>query len=134
MPPTVPLTSQVTAGLELPCTVAVNCCLALTWRLALDGLTVTETPVCAAWPESGLIMKTVASTASKFEPKIVVSLWRSSLFQASLGAPEMYQEEPLSASIMPYCLSAVKITWLAGEKPEMSKLAFRRKRAPMGGY
>ena len=34
---------------------------------------------------------------------------------------------------MPYCFSAVRITWLAGEKPEISKLACNRMRMPMGG-
>ena len=46
----------------------------------------------------------------------------------------MYHEEPLSARIMPYFLRAVRITLLSLEKPEMSKLAFKRKRWPIGGY
>ena len=40
---------------------------------------------------------------------------------------------PLSARIMPYFFSAVRITWFAGENPEMSKLAFSRNRMPIGG-
>src|SRR5271156_3808233 len=40
--------------------------------------------------------------------------------------------EPLSAMIMPYFCSAVRITWLVAENPEISKLAFRRMRIPMG--
>lgn len=120
--------------MELPVTVAVNCFVVFTGTLALDGLTLTATALCSACPESGFSINTVASTASKLDPAMVVNACRSSLFQPASGAPEMNQADPLSASIMPYCFSAVRITWLAAEKPDISKLALSRKRAPMGGY
>src|ERR1700693_5143343 len=84
--------------------------------------------------EVTLTINDEASTASKLAPVICVSAWRSSLFQRSSGAPLRYQEEPLSASIMPYFLRARRITWLAAEYLEISKSARRRKRWPMGGY
>src|SRR5271156_858555 len=59
-------------------------------------------------------------------------LCKSSLSQRSPGAPLMYMFEPLSAMIIPYCCSAVRITWFAAEKPEISKLAFNRRRIPIG--
>ena len=49
------------------------------------------------------------------------------------GAPLMYQFDPLSATIIPYFFSARRITWLAGEKPEILNEAFRRTRIPIGG-
>lgn len=56
-----------------------------------------------------------------------------SLFQRSSGAPEMYQADPLSARINPYCFIAVRITWISGENPKMSKDALSRNRCPIGG-
>jgi hypothetical protein len=47
-PPTAPFTSQVTAGFELPVTVALNCFCVLTGTFALDGVTLTVTPLCTA--------------------------------------------------------------------------------------
>ena len=44
----------------------------------------------------------------------------------------MYMDEPLSAMIIPYFLSALRITWFAAENEEISKLALRRIRIPMG--
>ena len=41
------------------------------------------------------------STAWKADPGTVFSWFRSSLFQRGSGAPVMYQEEPLSATIRP---------------------------------
>src|SRR5579862_3332583 len=69
---------------------------------------------------------------SKSAAVTLPKLWRSSLFQLSSGAPLMYIEEPLSAMIIPYFLSAVRITWFAAEKEEISKLALRRRRMPIG--
>ena len=56
---------------------------------------------------------------------------RSSLSQRSSAVPLTYRFEPLSATIIPYCLSAVRITCACGPKWEMSKSALRRKRMPM---
>src|SRR5580693_3287599 len=72
------------------------------------------------------------STTSKSAAVTLLRLCRSLLFQLSSGAPLMYIEDPLSAMIIPYFLSAVRITWFAAENPEMSKLAFRRSRMPIG--
>ena len=123
LPPVTPFTSHLTIGFPEPVTLAENCCCAFTWTVTLAGVTLTETPDCTACPESGLTIKTVASTASKFDPVMLVSKCRSELSQAGSGAPEMNHAAPLSARIMPYCLSAVKIIWLVAEKPEISKLA-----------
>src|ERR1700690_368284 len=71
-------------------------------------------------------------TTSKSAAVTLPRLCRSLLSQRSSGAPLMYIEEPLSAMIIPYFLSAVRITWFAAENEEMSKLAFRRRRMPMG--
>ena len=51
--------------------------------------------------ESGLTIREDTSTASKLDPATWSSSLRTSLFQRESGAPEMYQEEPLSARIMP---------------------------------
>ena len=56
---------------------------------------------CSVAPEFGSTISVVASTASKFDPVMVVKTCRSSLFQRESGAPEMYHDDPLSASIMP---------------------------------
>src|SRR6266852_782068 len=98
LPPTAPFTSQVTDWLLLPVTVAVNGCWALTFTLALDGLTLTDTELCAACPELGSIISGDTSTASKLEPAMVVRACRSLLSQRESGAPEMNHELPLSAS------------------------------------
>ena len=109
-PPTAPFTSQVTVVIGLPVTVAVNCFFVFAGTLALDGLTLTVTPPCTACPESGFTISTVASTASKLDPRMVVNTCRSVLSQAGSGAPEMNHAEPLSARIIPYCFKAVSIT------------------------
>src|SRR5436309_5625160 len=73
------------------------------------------------------------STTSKFDAVICFSKLRLVLFQRLSGAPLMKMALPLSARIMPYFLSAVRITRSSAGKPEMSKLAFRRRRVPIGG-
>src|ERR1700683_5536308 len=72
------------------------------------------------------------SITSKSAAVTLPRLWRSSLFQLSSGAPLMYMEEPLSAMIIPYFLSAVRITWLAAENEEISTLVLSRRRIPIG--
>src|SRR5579863_309800 len=72
-------------------------------------------------------------TTSKLEPVMLFRRFRSLLFQRLSGAPLMYMALPLSARIIPYFFSAVRITWSSAGKPEISKLAFRRRRVPMGG-
>src|ERR1700677_4724496 len=72
------------------------------------------------------------STTSKSDAVTECRLPRSSLFQRKSGVPVINIDEPLSAMIIPYCFRAVRITWLCGEKPEMSRLAFSRSRMPMG--
>src|SRR3984893_4893750 len=72
------------------------------------------------------------STTSKSAAVTLPRLCRSLLLQLSSGAPLMYIEEPLSAMIIPYFLSAARITWFAAENEEMSKLALRRRRMPIG--
>ena len=128
-----PFTLQVTV-LGAPVTVAVNVCARPVRTEADDGLTVTVTPFWIAAPEFGSILSTVASTASKFEPSSCPSVWRLSLFQRASGLPEMYQAEPLSASMIPYFFMARRITCTSAGYDEMSKLAFRRKRSPIRGY
>jgi len=44
---------------------------------------------------------------------------RSSLSHPSFGAPVINIELPLSAMIIPYCCSAVRITWTAGESRDV---------------
>ena len=73
------------------------------------------------------------STASKAEPGTVRSSCRSSSFQPGSGAPLMNQDDPLSASTMPCCLSARSTTWFSAENPLMSNVALSRNHAPMGG-
>src|SRR5690349_11569327 len=72
-------------------------------------------------------------TTSKLAAVIFFRLLRSELFQRLSGAPLIKIPLPLSARIMPNFLSAVRITWLAGEKPDMSKSALSRSRVPIGG-
>src|SRR5580692_2540423 len=92
---------------------------------------VTAPDVC---PELGSTIKEDTSTASKADPGIWLNSCRSSLFQRSSGTPDRYQLDPLSARIIPYFFSAVRITCTSGEKDEMSKGDFNRKRWPIGGY
>src|SRR5262252_4947535 len=73
------------------------------------------------------------STTSKFDAAIVFSILRSVLFQLSSGVPLMKMPLPLSARIIPYFLSAVRMTWSSAGNGEISKLAFRRRRVPIGG-
>src|ERR1017187_3503944 len=80
------------------------------------------------WPELGSTIKEDTSTASKADPGISPNSCRSSLFQRSSGTPDRYQLDPLSARIIPYFFSAVRITCTSGENDEMSKLALSRKR------
>jgi len=90
--------------------VAVNCCVCPVGTLAVDGLTVTETDVCLAWPEFGSIMSEETSTASKSEPTTRRRSPRFVLFQRSSGAPEINHADPLSAIIMPYFFMARRMT------------------------
>jgi cyanophycinase len=53
------------------------------------------------WPLLGSTMRDDTSTASKSEPSMTSSSWRTSLFQRGSGAPEMYQGDPLSARTIP---------------------------------
>src|ERR1700690_3004448 len=71
-------------------------------------------------------------TTSKSAAVTLPRLCRSLLSHRASGAPLMYMEEPLSAMIIPYFLSAVRITWFAAENEEMLKLALSRRRMPIG--
>jgi hypothetical protein len=73
------------------------------------------------------------STASNAEPGTPRRRLRSPLFHVGSGTPLMNHAEPLSASTIPCAFSARRMTWFCAEKPLMSKLAFRRNHAPMGG-
>src|SRR5215472_13273060 len=73
------------------------------------------------------------STTSKFDAVMVFNWFKSLLFQRLSGAPLMKIALPLSARIIPYFFSAVRITWSSAGNPEMSKLAFKRNRVPIGG-
>src|SRR5262245_55330081 len=66
-PPATLLTLQDTPA-AAPVTVALNCWVWPTRTVADEGLTDTVTPFWIAAPELGSIRRTVASTASKFEP------------------------------------------------------------------
>jgi CspA family cold shock protein len=90
---------------------------------------------CAIRVRSRLAYGLIAevSTTSKAEPGTCASVCRSSFDQWESGAPEMYQFEPLSATIIPYVFSAWRMTRAWSGKPEMSKLALSRTRRPMGG-
>src|ERR1700692_753299 len=74
----------------------------------------------------------VIFTTSKSAAVTLPRLCRSLLSQFASGAPLMYIEDPLSAMIIPYFFSAVRITWFAAENPEMSKPALSRRRMPIG--
>src|SRR5262245_9437934 len=115
-------------------TVAVNVRERLARTVADEGLTVTVTPFWIAAPEFGSMRSTVASTASKFEPRSWPSVCRLSSFQRGSGLPEMYQADPLSASMIPYFFIARRMTCTSGGNGETSKLALRRNRSPMRGY
>ena len=80
------------------------------------------------WPELGSTIKEETSTASKAAPEICENSCRASLSQRSSGTPDRYQLDPLSARIIPYFFSALRITRTSGEKGEMSKLDLSRKR------
>jgi hypothetical protein len=70
LPPTVPSTDQVTAVLDVFSTVAENCCLAPGDRLALLGLTATDTgPV----PETVMI-EVLLKTAPELSHAFTVML------------------------------------------------------------
>ena len=71
-------------------------------------------------------------TTSKSEAVTDPRLCRSSLSQRESGAPPIYIDDPLSAMMIPYFLNAFRITWFAGENPEMLKLAFSRSFMPIG--
>src|SRR3954467_14198640 len=73
------------------------------------------------------------STTSKSEPLTRPIEWRASFDQCRSGAPETNQLEPLSARIIPCVLSAWRTIRDWRGNPEMSKLAFRRTRRPIGG-
>src|ERR1700719_3375139 len=73
------------------------------------------------------------ATTSKLAAVMVLSRFKSELFQLLSGVPLIKIPLPLSARIIPYFFSAVRITWSSAGKPEISKLALRRSRVPMGG-
>src|SRR4051794_36893483 len=73
------------------------------------------------------------STTSNEDPVICPSECRSSFDHFGLGAPLMYQFEPLSARIIPYVFSACSTMRACRGKCEMSTLALRRTRRPIGG-
>jgi hypothetical protein len=50
-----------------------------------------------------------------------------------LGAPPMYQFDPLSARIIPYVFSACATIRAWGGSDAMSTLPFSRTRSPIGG-
>jgi hypothetical protein len=60
------------------------------------------------------------STASNADPGTERRAFRSELFHAGSGTPLMKNGEPLSARTMPCFLSALRITWFAGERRLMS--------------
>src|SRR5689334_21166806 len=72
-------------------------------------------------------------TTSKLDPLIVFNAFNSLSLQRISGAPLMYQSDPLSASINPYFLSALKMTWMLGLKLEISNDALSRTFIPIGG-
>src|SRR3989442_9505945 len=86
------------------------------------GATVVVVDPVVTVPELGSTISDDSSTASKSDPWRDARLWRSLSFQRLSGAPLMYHELPLSATIPPYAFSACRMTWLAGEKPETSTL------------
>ena len=51
-------------------------------------------------PESGSMINEATSTASNAEPGMFLISWSTSLSQRSSGAPEIYQEDPLSARMI----------------------------------
>jgi hypothetical protein len=67
LPPAVPLTLHVTAVLELPLTVAVNCCVCPTRTDMVVGETLTETPcvtvavACADLVESAALVAVIVT-------------------------------------------------------------------------
>src|SRR4029077_18040648 len=73
------------------------------------------------------------STTSKFEPVTFPSVCSWSFDQPGLGAPLMYQFEPLWATSIPQRLSAVSTMRAWRGNGRMSKLAFSRTRRPIGG-
>ena len=77
-------------------------------------------------------MSADASTNSKSDPCNAPSPCRSSLSHRSSGAPEMNQDEPLSATMAPCSCSARSTTRDCGPKPEMSTPGLRRNQAPIG--
>src|SRR5205085_12554318 len=72
-----------------------------------------------------------SSDLSKSLPLICESVARFESLQLGSGAPEMNQFEPLSATNMPYFLSAVRITRTSAGNDAMLTLALRRTRRPM---
>src|SRR5438477_13152641 len=87
-----------------------------------------------AWAESACTRSEDSSTASKSEPLAALIVARFESFHAGLGTPEMNQLPPLSARMIPYFFIAVMITLASlGSVGEITKLAFSRKRCPIGG-
>src|SRR5690349_14695478 len=114
----------VTLQLNVTCEPAVT----------VDGLAV-KLEMVGEGPVGTLASVTIVPicTTSKLDAVMLFSRLRSLLFHRVSGAPLMKMPLPLSARIIPYFLSAVRMTWSSAGKPEMSKLAFRRSRVPMGG-
>ena len=86
-----------------------------------------------ACPESGLTMREDSSTASKALAGTCFNSSTSDSGHDGSAEPPKYQLLPLSARMSPYCCIARKTTCAWAENPLMSKLAFKRNRAPMGG-
>src|SRR5690349_19651804 len=74
---------------------------------AVKLLTVGEGPVGTL----ASVYTVPRATTSKFDAVICFNKFRFVLFQALSGVPLMKIPLPLSARIMPYFLSAVRMTW-----------------------
>src|SRR6201999_3219764 len=61
------------------------------------------------------------------------SAWSATLSKCESGAPEMYQGEPLSATITPYFFMAAATIFACDGRCAMSTLALSRSRNPIGG-
>src|SRR5206468_7130109 len=88
---------------------------------------------CRACALFASIIITEVSTASKLDPAIDLSSSNTRSGQLVSDTPWKYQLLPPSASTSPYFFIALRITCVRASKPEMSKDAFNRKRAPIGG-
>ncbi len=84
-------------------------------------------------PSSASAISWPLATAWKSAP-VMTSSWCSwSLSQRESGEPDMYQEEPLSARMMPCCFIASAMIRAAPVKCDVSKSDRSRNHAPIGG-